>query len=267
MLLGLTVKNKVCFVDGSLPCPTGDLKNSWIICNSVVTAWLLNSLSKEISASVNFTDSAREIWLDLQQRYQRKNRPRIFQLRKEISNLVQDKNSVTTYFAKLKSLWNELSSYRPFCSCGKCSCGGMKELAEYFQTEHVMAFLMGLNDSFRQVRTQLLLMEPEPTIQRAFALVVQEVEQCASASSDSSNAAALLVKNSSHNVVGRPSSNPPKKKERPLCTHCNILGHTVDRCYKIHGYPPEYRNQKTKSDAVDSSAQTSADSLSSLSAE
>ncbi|KAF3972904.1 hypothetical protein CMV_003616 [Castanea mollissima] len=33
------------------------------------------------------------------------------------------------------------------------------------------------------------------------------------------------------------------KKERPLCTHCNMLGHTVDKCYKIHGYPLGYKHK------------------------
>ena len=28
-----------------------------------------------------------------------------------------------------------------------------------------------------------------------------------------------------------------QQKTRPFCSHCKILGHTVDRCYKLHGYP------------------------------
>lgn len=116
------------------------------------------------------------MWVDLQNRYQRKNSPRIFQIRREISTLVQDQLSVTAYFAKLKTLWNELVSYRPSCSCGKCSCGGVKDLVQYFQTEHVMAFLMALNDSFNQIRTQLLLMEPEPTIARDVWYWTKEIQ-------------------------------------------------------------------------------------------
>lgn len=88
MILGLTIENKLGFVDGTLPRQDGDTKNSWIICNSVVTTWLLNSLLKEISTSVSISDSARDIWLDLQQRYQRKNRPRLFQLRCEYQILL-----------------------------------------------------------------------------------------------------------------------------------------------------------------------------------
>lgn len=171
----------------------------------------------------------------------RKNRPRIFQLRREIANLTQGQASVTTYYAKLKTLLNELVSYRPACTCKQCSCGGMKKIEDYFQTEHVMAFLMGLNESFNQIRSQLLLMEPEPSITRAFSLVAQEVEQQNSTSVvnvPSLNATAFLTKNLSEL---RGSSSSSKKRERPLCTHCGLQGHTVDRCYKLHGFPPGYR--------------------------
>ena len=37
-----------------------------------------------------------------------------------------------------------------------------------------------------------------------------------------------------------------KRKERTTCSHCGLLGHTVEKWYKIHGYPPGY---KTKSRA------------------
>ena len=26
-----------------------------------------------------------------------------------------------------------------------------------------------------------------------------------------------------------------------FCTHCNMTGHTVDKCYKLHGYPLGYK--------------------------
>ena len=31
------------------------------------------------------------------------------------------------------------------------------------------------------------------------------------------------------------------KSGRPRCTHCGALGHVVDKCYKLHGYPPGYK--------------------------
>ena len=37
-----------------------------------------------------------------------------------------------------------------------------------------MKFLMGLNDSFSQVRTQALLMDPLPSLNKVYALLIQE---------------------------------------------------------------------------------------------
>lgn len=102
--IGLTVKKNVGFINGDIPCHTSELLRSWIIWNNVVTVWILNSLSKEISAIINFFGSTCEIWVDLQERYQRKNHPRIFQLRHELSNLMQNQDSITTYFVKLKTI-------------------------------------------------------------------------------------------------------------------------------------------------------------------
>ena len=42
-------------------------------------------------------------------------------------------------------------------------------------------------------------------------------------------------------LAAKSSSNNPKGKERPLCTHYGKLGHTVDKCYKLYGFPPSYK--------------------------
>ena len=37
-----------------------------------------------------------------------------------------------------------------------------------------------------------------------------------------------------------------KGKDRPVCTHCGKTGHTVDKCYKLHGFLSRF-NFKNKS--------------------
>ena len=81
MLIALSVKNKIGFVDGSIGKPNGSdpqLLNSWRRNNHIVISWLLNSVSKEISSSILFGESAAEIWNDLNERFQQSNGPRIF---------------------------------------------------------------------------------------------------------------------------------------------------------------------------------------------
>ncbi|WKA09208.1 hypothetical protein VitviT2T_026876 [Vitis vinifera] len=31
------------------------------------------------------------------------------------------------------------------------------------------------------------------------------------------------------------------KRQRPQCTHCGLQGHSIHKCYKLHGYPPGYK--------------------------
>lgn len=82
------------------------------------------------------------------------------------------------YFTKLKVLWDELSIYQSsqICTCG-CTCGAMRNFTETHQQEHVMKFLIGLNESFSNVRAQIILQDPLPSLNKVFALVTREERQ------------------------------------------------------------------------------------------
>jgi hypothetical protein len=43
------------------------------------------------------------------------------------------------------------------------------------------------------------------------------------------------------------------RKDRPACTHCGVAVHTVDKCYKQHGYPPRFKFTKRLSFSPSSS--------------
>ena len=64
-----------------------------------------------------------------------------------------------------------------------------------------MSFLMGLNDSFAQIRGQLLFLDPIPPINKVFSLISQEecqrstTSQTSSEGVDTVNGMAFLVRN------------------------------------------------------------------------
>lgn len=245
MRMAISVKNKIGFIDGTLKRPDESDQaslNSWIRNNNIVIAWILNCVSKEISGSIIFTDSAHEIWTDLQERFQQSNGPRIFQIRHEIMNLNQGEDTVAVYYTKLKSLSEELNQYRPTYTCGQNDCEAIRKINSHFQSEHTMNFLMGLNDSFSQIRSQVLVMDPIPPINKVFALMVQEEKQRKILQIGTQPP---MVFNAQ--VQRRNQSNSYKggmRRDRPFCTHCKFQGHTVEKCYKLHGYPPGYKSKQ-----------------------
>ena len=105
---------------------------------------------------------------------------------------------------------------------------------------------MGLNESFTAVRGQILLMDPMPPINKGFSLIRQEERQRSIGSLNGSlntpfvESTALMCKSEGPKYGGNKQS-IGHKKERPMCTHCGLLGHTVDKCYKLHGFPPGYK--------------------------
>ncbi|XP_030504972.1 uncharacterized protein LOC115719940 [Cannabis sativa] len=167
MQLAISVKNKIGFLDGSIPKPSPSdliLYNAWIGNNNIVISWILNSVSKEISSSILYDESTSTIWNDLKIRFHQRNGPHVYNLRKDLMNLRQDNQTVSMYFTRLKTIWEELTNFRPSCTCNGCTCGGVKRLQDHYHMEHIMSFLMVLSDSYSQVRGSILLMDPLPEI-------------------------------------------------------------------------------------------------------
>ena len=92
MRMALDVKSKLGFVDGSitaLMAVTSLEKKAWSKCNSMILMRILNSVSPYITASVIYRDIAFEVWNALKNQFLQANGPRISQLQKQISTVMQ----------------------------------------------------------------------------------------------------------------------------------------------------------------------------------
>ncbi|KAL4603608.1 hypothetical protein ACB092_10G136300 [Castanea dentata] len=129
----------------------------------------------------------------------------------------------------------------PSCTCGKCTCN--MNITELQSREFVMKFLMGINESFSQVRTQILLMDHFPFVSKVYSLLIQEETQrfVSHSFNPKVESTALIAKSQTNFGVNYVGNNGNKGKDKPLCTHCGKSGHTIDKCYKLHGFPPNYK--------------------------
>ncbi|XP_009795561.1 uncharacterized protein LOC107794200 [Nicotiana tabacum] len=115
----LRSKNKLGFVNGVIKKPSNEKPeaNLWETCNSMIILWIFNSLDKTLHSIIAYAETAREVWIDLEERFAQGRAPRIYQIRRDISLLIQDGQTVLTYYTKLKALWDELNDLDPLPEC------------------------------------------------------------------------------------------------------------------------------------------------------
>ncbi|KAL5565621.1 hypothetical protein UlMin_028785 [Ulmus minor] len=249
MLMALTAKNKLGFVDGTIPRPlsTDLLFPAWTRCNSMISSWIINSVNRDIADSLLYHDSAYEIWNDLCDRFNQGNGPRVFQIKRQLCGLVQGSLDVSSYFTTLKVLWDELKEFQPV---PVCQCGGLRVWSDHQHKEYVLHFLMGLNESYAQIRGQILMMEPLPAINKVFSLVIQEERHRNIGGNSAIPVSEPLAFGSNYNAPTGSSGGSKTKRDKVTCTHCGFIGHTKDKCYRLVGYPPGWRVKSKTSNSM-----------------
>ncbi|KAM1479790.1 hypothetical protein ACFX2I_027022 [Malus domestica] len=253
MTMALNAKNKEGFINGTIQRPesTSTIEyQQWTRCNNLVKSWLLNSVSKDIGASVIYNNVAADIWNELKERFSHTNSVHLFHIEQEIHGSVQGNLNIGAYYTKLKSFWDERDA---LCALPTCACGAAKELMQFQQSQKTMKFLMGLNESYAAVRGQLLLMDPLPAVNKAFSLIIQDEKQRAVSihapgRSSITDAAAFAVRDNmrnsgrnfsprnSHLKCGRCDATGHTSetcRAHLKCDYCNWRGHTIDQCRKL----------------------------------
>ena len=176
MMISLSAKNKLAFVDGTILVPTTDSStySAWDHANSMVISWILNSLSKTVADSVLFLSTTAEIWKELNQRFEQSDGALIYQIQQQLYSISQGADDFSTYFTKLTRIWDEL---RQVQSIPPCSCGSSTALNKFLDEQRLIQLLMGLDDSYKSVRGHILMMKPLPSVSTAYSIIIQEERQ------------------------------------------------------------------------------------------
>lgn len=214
----LTTKKKIGFVDGTVEEPSQEdepfMFEQWNQCNSMILSWLTHAVESDIAEGIIHAKTAREVWVDLRDQFSQKNAPAVFQIQKSIATMSQGTMTVAAYFTKIKALWDELETYR-----SPLTCNQRQAHLEQREEDRLMQFLMGLNESYKAVRSNILMMSPLPNVRQAYSLIVQEEMQRQVSSEPTENFSIAAA------VPGK-GGNPRQK----MCDHCNRSGHTIDEC-------------------------------------
>ncbi|KAK3002448.1 hypothetical protein RJ639_020557 [Escallonia herrerae] len=152
MIHALTAKNKIGFINGSIEQPSEKDQPTeyalWNQCNSMILSWLTHSVEPDLAKGVIHAKTAYQVCEDFKDQFSQKNAPDIYQIQKSLASFSQGTMTVSTYFTKLKGLWDELDTYRALPTCNQ-----MKAHDEQREEDRLMQFLMGLHDTYNIVHS------------------------------------------------------------------------------------------------------------------
>ncbi|XP_059301847.1 uncharacterized protein LOC132053758 [Lycium ferocissimum] len=173
VLTCVSAKNKLGLIDGRNNKPIDDSPYFpyWERYNDMVKAWITHSVSGEIATNVECMKTAKEVLEDINQRFRNSNGSNYIHIQRKIASTSQGSSSIATYITNLRNLWDELNCayFGPVCTCGA--------LSKFREDQQIFQFLNGLNDSFSNVKSNILLMNPLPSISKSYSLLQQDKSQ------------------------------------------------------------------------------------------
>ncbi|GJW92593.1 ribonuclease H-like domain-containing protein [Tanacetum coccineum] len=149
---------------------------------------------------------------------------------------------------------------------GTCKRSNIDEVLgfkKHNQLMKLMQFLMGIDDSYMQIRSSILSREVLPDVRSAYATISSEESHRVAAgsitgSSQRNQASAFVSNVPNRNNFQRNNQNVNNGPLRPnnlnnnkqgegsalVCENCGFNGHTIDRCFKIIGYTADFGKKK-----------------------
>ncbi|XP_071699867.1 uncharacterized protein [Rutidosis leptorrhynchoides] len=222
------------------------LAKKWDRCNSVVLSWILGSMTEELYFGQIFSTYASVVCKELQETYDKVDASIVFNLHLKITTIKQNGTSISEYYHTLNSLWKQ---YDAMVKLPECTCAGANDFKEHNKMSKLMKFLMGLDDVYMSVRSNILSKDPVHDVKSAYGIISREVSHRGVNIKDNKVSAYVAhtpkgnsannTKFSSNNRSGNNWNRGPNLSLK--CSRCNKLGHTIDRCFELIGYPPGYR--------------------------
>ncbi|XP_019260972.1 PREDICTED: uncharacterized protein LOC109238930 [Nicotiana attenuata] len=201
----------------------------------------MSFVAQELRNGKVYSSNAQKVLEAFKDRFDKVNATKIYHMNTEISSLTQGISNVSIYYSKLNDLWAEFESIIPYPSC---DCARSRLFVEFLRQQKLMKFLMGLNDTYAPQRSQIIMMNPTPTLDQAYSMLIQEKTQRMSGTLMSQSGilgTGPVEGSSSALAVANATNIRPKRNNNLYCDYCHMKGHKRENCYKLVGYPSNSR--------------------------
>lgn len=235
----LQVKQKTCFIDGTIPKPDAEPDLSrWLAANSMIVGWIRTSINPKVRSTITFVPEAHKLWETLSFRFSVKNGARLHQLQDAITHCKHDGQSVLEYYGLLTKLWEEMQNLKTSRSC---TCAAVADIEKERQDARVHKFLFGLDEyRFLSIRSRITDEDPLPDLNIVYSRVIREEQNMVTsrAKEQRSDALGFSAKTEQPKSTASTPSTPQRSRDPSRsCTHCGRTGHDFSECFLVHGFP------------------------------
>ncbi|GJX90221.1 ribonuclease H-like domain-containing protein [Tanacetum coccineum] len=166
-----------------------------------------------------------------------------FSLHHKIHALSQNRSSITDYYHKLNALWKQFNA---LIELPRCTCHAADDFKKQIHLLKLMQFLIGLDDTYMQIRSYILSRETLPNVRNAYAIISSE-ESHRIATGSVSQASTSFSRPSNNNKPNDNGNRRTAGSSTLVCENYGFNGHTIDICFKIIRYPADFGKKKVGS--------------------
>lgn len=110
------------------------------------------------------------------------------------------------------------------------------------EKQKLIQFLMGLNKTFAQSRSHILMTVPSPSLNQAYNMIMQDESQRTQSQMITASTVPLQQLDiNGTTTLASVQHNKVKKSSDLYCEYCHLRNHTIKNCYKLIGYPTDHK--------------------------
>ncbi|MCI04263.1 hypothetical protein A2U01_0025309, partial [Trifolium medium] len=187
-------KDKLGYINGDLPQPlsTDPGFRKWRTENAIVKGWLINSMDTSLIGNFIRFPTAKMVWDSIAITYfDGSDTSQVYDLKRQVTKVKQAGGSIEKYYNDLQRLWREIDFRHP----NPMVCPiDIQKYNSIIQEDRVYVFLDGLDDRLDKIRSDVLQLQPFPTVEQAYAHVRREdIRQAVMITGAENNSGAVMA--------------------------------------------------------------------------
>ena len=243
MHLAISGRDRLNHIIADLPSKNDPAYNQWTRNDSIVIFWILENINPDLVNQFLDFPIAKTLWQGIETLYgSGRDDLQIFDLSVKTNKIQQGTDPIEKYYSKLFMLWKEIDRRQP---------NPMKDpndiiiYNQLIQQNRLYQFLARIDDMFDKEGKDLLLQDPLPTMEEAYASIRREIMRHGIMKKEPSSDLDSSSIGGGFAVKGRTYWRDDDKAHLK-CTHCGGTRHTKNECFKLVGYLEWWKDAKKK---------------------